>query len=53
MEWEEAIDFCANHNCKECPAYNAEDCRTQHEKENLHYPCCINLVNPDKRILIE
>lgn len=52
MTWEEAIKYCEEHECEECIAFNTDDCRTQHEKQNLHIPCCINLVDKDLRCLI-
>ena len=49
MTWEEAIKICETHECKDCPAYELPDCRTDYEKQQLHYPCCINLVDEDLR----
>lgn len=44
MDWEEAVEYCAEHECDECPAFNSPDYRTEYEKTNLHVPCCVNLV---------
>ncbi len=51
MTWEEAIKYCEEHECKECIHYinNMDDCRTEYEKQNMHIPCCINLVDEDLR----
>ena len=40
----EAILFCEEHECEECPANNLPDCRNDLEKQHFHFPCCINLV---------
>ena len=54
MTWEEAIKYCESHKCEECIVFSTEDCRTQHEKENMHVPCCVNLVSEsERRILCE
>ena len=44
MDWEEAVGYCATHECFECPAFNSPDHRTEYEKTDLHVPCCVNLV---------
>lgn len=49
LTYEEAIRFCEEHECKECPANNLPDCRTDLEKQELHYPCCINLVGEQEK----
>jgi hypothetical protein len=49
MTWEEAVKYCEEHKCKDCLAYNIQDCRTEYEKQNMHIPCCINLVDEDLR----
>ena len=45
----EAIKFCEDYECEVCPANELPDCRTNFEKQDLHYPCCINLVDEDER----
>jgi len=52
MTWEEAIKYCEEHKCKDCPAFH-NDCRTTYEKEYLYYPCLINLVDKELRKEIE
>lgn len=54
MTWEEAIRYCEEHECKNCTHYinDIDDCRTKYEKQNLHIPCCINLVDEDLRGII-
>lgn len=47
MTWEEAIKYCEAHECKDCVAYNIADCRTEYEKQVLHMPCCVNLVDEE------
>ena len=43
--YDEAVFYCDNHECDECPVYNENlDKRTRYEKESLHIPCCRNLV---------
>ena len=49
MTWEEAVAFCENHECEECPQFGRDDCRTKYQKVVSHYPCCINLVREDLR----
>ena len=49
LTYEEAIRFCEKHKCKECPANDLPDCRTDLERQELHYPCCINLVSEQER----
>lgn len=53
MTWEEAIEYCESHECKDCIYYinNIDDCRTEYEKKVLHLPCCINLVDKNLRKL--
>lgn len=41
MTLEEAVKFCEEHECEECPVV---DKRSKREKEILHIPCCVNLV---------
>lgn len=53
MNWEEAILFCESHECKDCPVYKTKDCRSDYEKQVLHYPCCINLVGENGGINYE
>ena len=47
----EAIKFCESNECKYCPISIYDlDKRSREEKENLHTPCCWNLVShPDWR----
>lgn len=45
MKMQEAIKFCETHDCIKCPAYNRDDRRSDYEKQALHYPCCVNLVD--------
>ena len=49
MTWEEAVEYCEEHECIDCIAYNMPDCRTKYEKMVLHASCCINLVDKDLR----
>ena len=49
MTWNEAVEYCEAHECEECIAYNMDDCRTEYEKTELHFPCCINLVDENSR----
>ena len=49
MNWKEAIKYCEEHHCEDCPAYYKTDCRTELEKESMHFPCCINLVAENLR----
>ena len=51
MTWEEAIKFCEEHECEECPAF-IEDKRTDYQKKVLHYHCCWNLVDEEKRMKV-
>ena len=45
MTYDDAVKYCEEHECVECEVYLKDlDKRTKHEKENLHYPCCVNLV---------
>lgn len=48
MTWEEAIKFCEEHECEECPAF-VDNKRTDYQKKFLHYPCCWNLVDKEKQ----
>ena len=46
MTWKEAIKYCEEaDSCENCPS----DSRTDYEKDVLHFPCCICLV--DKELL--
>lgn len=48
MNYNEAVKYCEDHECTECPVYNLDlDKRTLEEKRNLHVPCCKNLVNDE------
>lgn len=48
MTYDDAVKFCEDHECVECDVYLKDlDRRTKHEKENLHYPCCVNLVDTE------
>jgi hypothetical protein len=49
VTWEEAIEYCEAHECKDCDAYAMLDCRTECEKTILNIPCCINLVDDKLR----
>ena len=51
MTWKEAIKYCEEHECKYCIHYinDIDDCRTEYEKQVLHMPCCVNLVDEDLR----
>lgn len=50
MTWEEAIKFCEEHECEECPVVeNRQDRRTEYKKRVLQYPCCLNLVDKEKQ----
>lgn len=49
MTLREAIHFCEEHECGECPANILPDCRTELERQHFHYPCCINLVDENER----
>lgn len=42
MELEEAIKFCEEHECEECPMTEK---RTEFEKKALQIPCCFNLLD--------
>lgn len=42
MELEEAIKFCEEHECEECPMIEK---RTKFEKKVLQIPCCFNLLD--------
>ena len=53
MTWEEAVAYCENHDCDECPAHGVWDCRSPYERAMLHYPCCMNLVDEKYRRLDE
>ena len=45
MRIHEAVSFCEEHECIECPVYiNDEDKRTRDEILR-HVPCCINLTD--------
>lgn len=48
MTWKEAIKYCEEHECEECPAFT-EDKRTDYQKKVLHYHCCWNLVDEEKQ----
>lgn len=49
MTYDDAVKYCEEHECEECEVYLKDlDKRTKHEKEILHYPCCINLVDDKK-----
>lgn len=46
MTYNDAVKYCEEHECTECEVYLKNlDKRTEHEKKNLHYPCCLNLVD--------
>ena len=50
MTYDDAVKYCEEHECEECEVYLKDlDKRSKHEKENLHYPCCVNLVDDDKK----
>lgn len=49
MTYGEAIHFCEENECSECPANTLPDCRTDLERQHFHYPCCINLVDEQER----
>lgn len=51
---DEAILFCTETECDDCPAgtENFEDWRTEYEKTTLHFPCYLNLVKDDERLHI-
>ena len=52
MTWEEAIKYCEDHECTECPVYiEHKDMRTLDEKCNRHVTCCINLVSDEFKIM--
>lgn len=41
----EAIHFCENTECKDCPIHiNDIEHRTRHDKQDEHVPCVDNLV---------
>lgn len=45
MNYDEAVKFCEDHVCTECPVYILDiEKRTLEEKQNLHVSCCRNLV---------
>lgn len=46
MTWEEALKFCEEHECEECPMIEK---RTEYQKKCLHIPCCWNLVDKEKQ----
>lgn len=48
MRPEEAAEFCADHECEECPARDIEY-RTEWQKKMLHFPCCYNLMDEEVR----
>lgn len=46
MELEEAVKFCEEHECEECPVELMKlNKLTKHQKEYLHFPFCLNLVD--------
>ena len=49
MTWEEAIKYCEEHECEECPAF-IDDKRTDYQTKVLHYHCCWNLVDKEKKM---
>lgn len=49
MTYGEAIHFCEENECEDCPANYLPDCRTDLERQHFHYPCCINLVDETVR----
>lgn len=52
MNYDTAITYCEEHECIDCIVYKEKlDKRTKQEKENLHFPCCMNLVNVDNKDL--
>jgi hypothetical protein len=53
MTWKEAIKYCEEHHCEDCVAYYKTDCRTDYDKQNLHVPCCVNLVTESLRFTKE
>ena len=54
MTIEDAIHLCESTACENCAVAieDREDCRTNYEKQCLHFPCFYNLLNEDglKRI---
>ncbi len=42
MGLEEAVKFCEEHECEECPVI---EYRSKYEKEVLQFPCCFNLID--------
>ena len=45
MTMKEAVEFCENTECEDCPVMKMEDCRVGLEKEYLL--CCMNLFDPE------
>ena len=41
MTLEEAIKYCEEHECEECPAYENDK---RNEFERMQFACCWNLV---------
>lgn len=39
MTWKEAVNYCEEHECEECPANEKPDRRTVYEAKVLHLPC--------------
>ena len=54
MTEKEAVEFCEETECEDCPVAieDREDWRTQYEKTMLHFPCCLNLVDENERFYI-
>lgn len=50
MTQKDAVKFCENTECENCYIeINNIEYRTKYEKEMLHYPCCMNLVDKKYR----
>ena len=50
MTFDEAIKYCEEHVCEECPVVkNRQDKRTEYQKKVLQYPCLWNLVDEENK----
>ena len=43
----EAVRFCEEHQCENCPVNYRDDIRMEEEKNLYHVPCCVNLTKED------
>ena len=51
MFYVEAVEYCEEHECKECPVHVLNlDTRTEKEKRGGMTPCCMNLIYNKEKV---